>query len=114
MFANRREMPLSPSSESLSEVERLHRRVAELEEALAECHADAAEARKVDAALRESEERYRALFENAPTGLGVASLDGTLLRFNRAMLEPGGYTEEDVWKIGNVARFYFDPADREE
>lgn len=96
------------------EVQRLHERIAELERALGESQAAAEELRRKDAALRESEERYRALFENAPTGLGVASLDGTLLRFNRAMLEPGGYTEEDARQIGNVAQFYYDPADREE
>lgn len=62
--------------------------------------------------LVESEQRYRTLFEHAPFGLGVADLTGQLLAWNRAMLEPGGYTDEDVVRIGNVAALYADPAER--
>jgi PAS domain S-box-containing protein len=55
---------------------------------------------------------YRLLFEYAPIGLGVASLDGTLLAFNDAMLGPGGYTRQDIVQLKNVANLYADPADR--
>jgi PAS domain S-box-containing protein len=56
---------------------------------------------------------YRAIFEAAPIGLGVADLDGRLLVFNRAMLRPGGYEREDILAIGNVARLYYRDADRD-
>jgi PAS domain S-box-containing protein len=58
-------------------------------------------------------DQYRALFYHAPVGLGIADLDGTLLVFNDAILEPGGYTRDDILRIGNVAALYGDPADRE-
>ena len=61
----------------------------------------------------EAEDAFRVLFEKAPLGLGVAALDGTLLAFNEAILEPGGYTREDVIRLGNVARLYDSPGDRE-
>jgi PAS domain S-box-containing protein len=61
----------------------------------------------------QQEAHYRAVFESAPIGLGVAALDGTLLVFNRAMLEPGGYTVEDIQAIGNVARLYAHEVDRD-
>jgi PAS domain S-box-containing protein len=73
---------------------------------------DVTASRTTQLALEESEQRYRTLFETAPVGLGVADLDGTLLAFNRAMLEPGGYTAEEIHAIGNVAALYVDPEER--
>jgi PAS domain-containing protein len=35
-------------------------------------------------ALHSSEERFRAVFEGAPTGIGIAGLDGTVLEANDA------------------------------
>jgi len=66
--------------------------------------------RKLD---QQEEEHYRAVFESAPIGLGVADLEGHLLVFNKAMMQPGGYTREDILAIGNVAHLYCRLADRE-
>ena len=49
---------------------------------------------------------FRALFDEALVGMGVADMQGNLLAFNDAMLEPGGYTREDIHAIGNVAHLY--------
>ena len=62
--------------------------------------------------LRESEEQYRALFETAPVGIGVADITGNLLAFNNAMLRPGGYTHEDIQKIGSIQELYYDANQR--
>jgi PAS domain S-box-containing protein len=67
----------------------------------------------IERALREGEERYRTLFENAPVGIGLAGPDGTLLEFNDTMMRPGGYTRADILAIGNVARLYAEPAVRD-
>ncbi|KAF0245617.1 MAG: multi-sensor hybrid histidine [Planctomycetota bacterium] len=64
-------------------------------------------------ALRESEARYRTLFESSPVGLGVADERGALLAFNEAMMRPGGYTREEVERIGNVAALYAFSEDRD-
>lgn len=61
----------------------------------------------------QQEEHYRAVFESAPIGLGVADMEGRLLVFNHAMMVPGGYTREDILAIGNVAKLYAHPADRD-
>jgi PAS domain S-box-containing protein len=65
-----------------------------------------------EAALRESEERYRVLFENSPAGIGVVGPDGGIRAFNRAMLEPGGYTPEDIRRLESVDELYADPEAR--
>src|SRR5574341_615237 len=62
--------------------------------------------------LRESEEQYRLAFESASIGLGLADMSGNLLAFNDAMLRPGGYSRNDMWKIGNVSLLYADPSQR--
>ena len=49
---------------------------------------------------------FKALFDGALVGMGVADLQGNLLAFNDAMLEPGGYTREDIEALGNVAHLY--------
>jgi PAS domain S-box-containing protein len=49
------------------------------------------ERRRVEAALRESEERFRSLFENAPIGLYRADRDDRFLMANAALLNLLGY-----------------------
>jgi len=67
----------------------------------------------VSSSARDIGESYRALFESALTGLGVADLEGNLLAFNDAILRPGGYTHEDMLRLGNVSRLYASEADRQ-
>lgn len=52
----------------------------------AQLEKEVAERRRVELALRESEERFRSLFDNAPVGLYRATTDGRFLMANRAML----------------------------
>ncbi|HEY9151254.1 MAG TPA: PAS domain S-box protein [Anaerolineales bacterium] len=72
------------------------------------------ERKQMKEALRESEQQYRSLFETAPIGIGVADMQGKLLTFNDAILVPGGYTREDIKKLGNVTGLYYDVSQRDE
>src|SRR5207237_6305523 len=47
-------------------------------------------------ALRESEERFRNVFEEAPIGMAVVSLEGMLLQVNKAFCEMLGYCEHEL------------------
>ena len=46
--------------------------------------------------LRESEERFREVFEHAPFGMAVTGLDGRFLQVNEALCEMLGYSERNL------------------
>ena len=79
-----------------------------------ELEGEIAERRRAEEALRESKELYQTLFENTTVGTGIADTDGNLIAYNSAMLRPGGYTREDIAKIGNVGHLYADPDARDQ
>ena len=68
--------------------------------------------RQTEQALRESEQRYRALFEDSRDAIYINS-DGRLVDVNQAMLDLFGYTREEMVGM-EVSRVYIDPADRSE
>ena len=64
--------------------------------------------------LRNSEMRYRGLFENVVDGVYIASRDGELVAANPALVEMLGYdSAEDLRSIGRTPMLYVNPIDRE-
>ena len=57
---------------------------------------DITERIKAEAVLRESEERFRAAFNQAAVGLAHAGLDGRWLMVNRKLCEIVGYSQEEL------------------
>lgn len=62
-------------------------------------------------ALRESEARYRNLFENAPIGIGIATMEGRLLSYNELLKSLVGFENSEIKKI-NLRDLYLNPGDR--
>jgi len=69
--------------------------------------------KEAERALKESEEKHRALFEFSMDAIALVSPGGLLLEANRAYLELFGYTREDVGRL-NVENQYADEGARTE
>jgi PAS domain S-box-containing protein len=74
---------------------------------------DITERKKTERALRESEERYHSLFEQSPFGIGLATVDSTLIDANKAFEDLLEYSEEELKKI-RVSDLYENPEQRKQ
>jgi PAS domain S-box-containing protein len=74
---------------------------------------DISDRRRAEGALRESEERYRSLFERVPLGLYRTTPEGRILDANPALLEMLGYADRESLLAVNAADVFMDPTDRE-
>lgn len=57
---------------------------------------DITERKRIEEALQESEERFRATFDQAAVGIGLIGPDGRIIRINRKYCEIVGYAEEEL------------------
>lgn len=60
---------------------------------------DITEAKKAEQAIRQSEEKYRSLIEQASEPIIIYSLDGTIHEFNRTAYEISGYSKKEFSKL---------------
>jgi two-component system nitrate/nitrite sensor histidine kinase NarX len=72
---------------------------------------DISEQKRLGRALSEAQTQIRTLFENAPLGISLATLEGKILAANQAMLRMAGYSEAEYLQL-NVTELYQDPAQR--
>ena len=68
--------------------------------------------KRTEAALRQSEQRYRDLFEGVPVGVYQISQGGVLLHFNRVMIELLGAPSRERLIGLDTGTLYADPEDR--
>jgi len=84
--------------------EELKKRVEELEK-------EKRQHERAEESFRESERRYRALFESIPVGIGIGTSNGHALDANDTLLKMTGYQKDEIDQI-KLNKLYKNPEDR--
>jgi len=71
---------------------------------------DITEKKRAEEALRESEQKYRSLFEDSRDAIYLIDRDGQIIDVNRAILDLFGYTRNEMIRM-NVRELYADASD---
>src|SRR6185295_4107461 len=66
------------------------------------------------AELRESEQRYRTLFERNPAGMALSLADGRIVDCNEALARMLGFEHPADMLAANASEFYAEPKEREQ
>jgi two-component system, LuxR family, sensor kinase FixL len=90
---------------------RVAERTADLARRAEELHAEIAHRRQAEQAMRESEERYRTLFEAAPVGIAVSNYQGKIIACNRSLCALAGVTPEEARAL-DASAFHALPGQR--
>ncbi|MDH5185495.1 MAG: PAS domain S-box protein [candidate division WOR-3 bacterium] len=100
---------LQSAYQELEEMNRtLERRV---NERTKELQQEINERRQTEVALRESEEKYRTIFEGSRDSIYITTRDGKIVSVNEALLTMFGFAREEVDQL-NSQEFYANPEDR--
>ncbi|HEX6098886.1 MAG TPA: EAL domain-containing protein [Thermoanaerobaculia bacterium] len=76
---------------------------------------DVTDRRRAEAALQQSEEKYRVIFDYAPVGIYQSTRDGVIVTANLALAQMLGYDGIEDLLTRNLERdIYFDPTQREQ
>lgn len=95
-----------PKQDLINEVVALRKQVTDLKDAMAA-------RRRVEDALRHSEEQLRALVDGSPVGLALFRLDGTPVAVNRPFARTLGYqSPEELLSVGGVLGVFADRAEQ--
>jgi diguanylate cyclase (GGDEF)-like protein/PAS domain S-box-containing protein len=76
--------------------ERLKKKVAVLRQRIVDLERSEREFKRVEKALRESEEELEAIFNDGRIGIAIFDMTGKILRVNKQILEVGKYTEKEI------------------
>ena len=76
--------------------EQLINELVQMRQRIAELEAAETERKQAEETLRESEEKYRRLFELCPIGITTLDMKGVVTSCNPAVFRAGGYSEDEI------------------
>jgi len=92
---------------------RVQERTAQLKALVGELEQEIEARAKIDAALRESEKRYRTLFDDQPIGLFLCTPTGRIIDVNPAFQQMLGFPSRQISLDRTVREFFWNPHDWE-
>ncbi|MGB7440175.1 MAG: PAS domain S-box protein [Coleofasciculaceae cyanobacterium] len=98
LVAEGRDISFRKQSE-LSLEKRVHERTIELQQTNQELTRQIAQHQHTEEVLRNSEEQFRRVFDQAPIGMTLTGLDDRYIRVNRTFYEMLGYTESELMEL---------------
>ncbi|MCI0482789.1 MAG: PAS domain S-box protein, partial [Candidatus Dadabacteria bacterium] len=69
--------------------------------------------KRAEQELRDSEEKFRGVFETSPDFMYISSLDGKIIDYNPSAKDLFGYTDEEIKNL-SLTDIYIDPNERHE
>ncbi len=78
---------------------RVEERTVQLKQANEQLQVEIAEHLRAEAALRQSEEQFRRVFDEAPIGMALEDVEKRFIRVNRAFCEMLGYTKSELMSL---------------
>lgn len=75
---------------------------------------DITEKKRMEEAIKKSEEKYRKLFEESKDGIFISTPDGKILDVNPAIVEIYGYSSKEELIKTPIEKLYLNPGEREE
>jgi len=92
---------------------RVEERTGELTKANALLHQEVAERKRAEGALRDSEGKYRTLFEDSRDAIYITAREGRFIDVNQSALDLFGYSREEMLGL-DVQAIYLNPSDRQQ
>jgi PAS domain S-box-containing protein len=103
---------LSELDKSSSEVENLNKKLHDVfKDKISELNFEINQRKKAEISLQKSEEQFRLVFQNAPIGIVIISVEGKIISVNRSFCDTIGFEREEI--IGIPIKYIFEQNDLE-
>jgi PAS domain S-box-containing protein len=112
ILSDRVDIVLSELEKSSSEVESLNKKLHNVfKDKISELNFEINQRKKAEISLQKSEEQFRLVFQNAPIGIVIISIDGRIISVNKSFCDTLGYAREEI--LGMPIKHLFDNNDLE-
>ena len=103
---------LAELDRSSNEVESLNKKLHDVfKDKIAELNFEINQRKKAEISLQKSEEQFRLVFQNAPIGIVIISIEGKIISVNKSFCDTIGFLREEI--IGLPIRYLFERNDLE-